>query len=128
MQAGWPWSWKFSAGIKTKYFNCSNACKQVGCGAGNTIFPLFTTYPDIFVHACDFSPRAINLVKVSVCHLSPYISNLRWKHWGIVLVFLCSVMELIWIGMFELNDHILKVNCPMIDNGNMMLAVISWLS
>lgn len=37
---------------------------QVGCGAGNTIFPLLATYPDLFVHACDFSPRAVNLVKV----------------------------------------------------------------
>ncbi|KAL8522253.1 hypothetical protein ACS0TY_012405 [Phlomoides rotata] len=36
---------------------------EVGCGAGNTIFPLLATYPDIFVHACDFSPRAVNLVK-----------------------------------------------------------------
>ncbi|KAH7855960.1 hypothetical protein Vadar_031018 [Vaccinium darrowii] len=36
---------------------------EVGCGAGNTIFPLIATYPTIFVHACDFSPRAVNLVK-----------------------------------------------------------------
>ncbi|XP_020094684.1 uncharacterized protein LOC109714456 isoform X1 [Ananas comosus] len=36
---------------------------EVGCGAGNTIFPLMSTYPDVFVHACDFSPRAIDLVK-----------------------------------------------------------------
>ncbi|XP_042039419.1 uncharacterized protein LOC121785120 [Salvia splendens] len=36
---------------------------EVGCGAGNTIFPLLATYPDLFVHACDFSPRAVNLVK-----------------------------------------------------------------
>ncbi|XVE53875.1 hypothetical protein DITRI_Ditri03aG0036800 [Diplodiscus trichospermus] len=36
---------------------------EVGCGAGNTIFPLIATYPDVFVHACDFSPRAVNLVK-----------------------------------------------------------------
>lgn len=37
---------------------------QVGCGAGNTIFPLLATYPNLVVHACDFSPRAVNLVKV----------------------------------------------------------------
>ncbi|XP_047325112.1 uncharacterized protein LOC124928904 [Impatiens glandulifera] len=36
---------------------------EVGCGAGNTIFPLIATYPDIFIHACDFSTRAVNLVK-----------------------------------------------------------------
>src|SRR5438876_762305 len=39
---------------------------QVGCGAGNTIFPLLSTYPDIIGHACDFSPRAVDLVKVVV--------------------------------------------------------------
>ncbi|KAL6534021.1 hypothetical protein OROHE_013854 [Orobanche hederae] len=37
---------------------------EVGCGVGNTIFPLLATYPDIFIHACDFSPRAVNLVKM----------------------------------------------------------------
>lgn len=36
---------------------------EVGCGAGNTVFPLLATYPDVFVHACDFSHRAISLVK-----------------------------------------------------------------
>ncbi|KAL6216816.1 hypothetical protein ACLB2K_010034 [Fragaria x ananassa] len=36
---------------------------EVGCGAGNTIFPLVATYTDVFVHACDFSPNAVNLVK-----------------------------------------------------------------
>lgn len=36
---------------------------EVGCGAGNTIFPLLATYPGVFVHACDFSQRAISLVK-----------------------------------------------------------------
>ncbi|XP_057524424.1 uncharacterized protein LOC130804110 isoform X2 [Amaranthus tricolor] len=36
---------------------------EVGCGAGNTIFPLRATYQDVFVHACDFSQRAISLVK-----------------------------------------------------------------
>ncbi|GAV64065.1 Methyltransf_12 domain-containing protein/Methyltransf_16 domain-containing protein [Cephalotus follicularis] len=36
---------------------------EVGCGVGNTVYPLIATYPDAFVHACDFSPRAVNLVK-----------------------------------------------------------------
>ncbi|KAJ7540251.1 hypothetical protein O6H91_10G006600 [Diphasiastrum complanatum] len=36
---------------------------EVGCGAGNTIFPLFADFPHLFIHACDFSPRAVNLVK-----------------------------------------------------------------
>ncbi|XP_015689709.1 uncharacterized protein LOC102722747 isoform X1 [Oryza brachyantha] len=50
-----------------KYFEGQGGGKmvilEVGCGAGNTIFPLISTYPDIFAHACDFSPRAVDLVK-----------------------------------------------------------------
>ncbi|PKI39882.1 uncharacterized methyltransferase C3H7.11-like [Punica granatum] len=36
---------------------------EVGCGTGNTIFPLMASYPKLYVHACDFSPLAISLVK-----------------------------------------------------------------
>lgn len=43
---------------------------EVGCGAGNTIFPLLTTYPNLFVHACDLSTHAISLVKV-IAQINP---------------------------------------------------------
>ncbi|KAK1571614.1 hypothetical protein Q3G72_020108 [Acer saccharum] len=36
---------------------------QVGCGAGNTIFHLVATYHKLYVHACDISPHAIEIVK-----------------------------------------------------------------
>ncbi|CAN4086974.1 unnamed protein product [Withania somnifera] len=36
---------------------------EVGCGAGNTIFPLIATFPKLYIYACDFSPNAITLVK-----------------------------------------------------------------
>ncbi|XP_021655795.2 uncharacterized protein LOC110646608 isoform X2 [Hevea brasiliensis] len=53
---------------------------EVGCGAGNTIFPLVATYPDTFVHACDFSPRAVNLVKTHKdykdTHFSAFVCDL----------------------------------------------------
>ncbi|CAH2060577.1 unnamed protein product [Thlaspi arvense] len=47
------------------YFSASEkkVILEVGCGAGNTIFPLIAIYPHIFVYACDFSPRAVDLVK-----------------------------------------------------------------
>ncbi|CAL5374015.1 unnamed protein product [Camellia sinensis] len=53
-----------------QYFYCDNTVSpygkvilEVGCGAGNTIFPLIATCPKLFVHACDFSSHAIALVK-----------------------------------------------------------------
>ncbi|KAL3824473.1 hypothetical protein ACJIZ3_020502 [Penstemon smallii] len=36
---------------------------EVGCGAGNSIFPLIAAYPKLFVHACDFSTEALTIVK-----------------------------------------------------------------
>ncbi|KAK3013473.1 hypothetical protein RJ639_009781 [Escallonia herrerae] len=79
---------------------------EVGCGAGNTIFPLVAAHPKLFIHACDFSPHAISLVKshtnfneerinVFVCditeddlcdHVTPYSVDTITLH--------CSTMEL----------------------------------
>ncbi|XP_057831124.2 uncharacterized protein LOC131041905 isoform X2 [Cryptomeria japonica] len=50
-----------SAAMEATFRN--NAVLEVGCGAGNTVFPLLSSFPDLFVYACDFSPRAIDLVK-----------------------------------------------------------------
>ncbi|XP_074564181.1 tRNA N(3)-methylcytidine methyltransferase trm141-like isoform X2 [Curcuma longa] len=36
---------------------------EVGCGVGNTLLPLLASFPNVFVHACDFSPHAVALVK-----------------------------------------------------------------
>ncbi|XP_054819910.1 tRNA N(3)-methylcytidine methyltransferase trm141-like isoform X2 [Prosopis cineraria] len=53
---------------------------EVGCGAGNTIFPVIALYPDAFVYACDFSPRAIELVKThkdfEESRVSAFVSDL----------------------------------------------------
>ncbi|XLU33927.1 hypothetical protein S245_069993, partial [Arachis hypogaea] len=48
-----------------RYWDVFYKCHKdkVGCGAENTIFPVIASYPDAFVYACDFSPRAIELVK-----------------------------------------------------------------
>ena len=38
---------------------------EVGCGVGNFMFPLLSETDNIVFYACDFSPRAIQFVKVS---------------------------------------------------------------
>lgn len=37
---------------------------EAGCGVGNCIFPLLQDDLNLFVYACDFSPRAVEFVKV----------------------------------------------------------------
>ncbi|XP_022099936.1 methyltransferase-like protein 6 [Acanthaster planci] len=36
---------------------------EVGCGVGNAIYPLLEENRQLFVYACDFSPRAVQFVK-----------------------------------------------------------------
>ena len=37
---------------------------EVGCGVGNFMFPLLAEVKNTFFYACDFSPRAVQFVKV----------------------------------------------------------------
>jgi len=74
--------------------------EQVGCGAGNTIFPVIASYPDAFVYACDFSARAIELVKVgnllyiNLNSLSNLSSCCMCLHSGLTLVFFDSISKI----------------------------------
>lgn len=36
---------------------------EAGCGVGNLFYPLLEEIPNLFVHACDFSPRAVQFLK-----------------------------------------------------------------
>ena len=52
---------------------------EAGCGVGNCLFPLLEEDPDIFAYACDFSPRAVEYVKVgapSMCYVSIFLDLL----------------------------------------------------
>ena len=44
---------------------------EVGCGAGNTAFPLLEVDPHAIVYCCDFSPRAVELVRKRCDALPP---------------------------------------------------------
>lgn len=48
-----------------KLQNCDKIILEVGCGVGNFIFPLIQEFPSDFwfAYACDFSPRAVQMVK-----------------------------------------------------------------
>lgn len=49
---------------------------QVGCGAGNSVFPLLDINPQSYVYACDFSPRAVELVKA---HPAYTVKGAFWR-------------------------------------------------
>ena len=45
-------------------FVTSKVLLEAGCGVGNLFYPLLEEIPNLFIHACDFSKRAIDFVKV----------------------------------------------------------------
>ena len=41
----------------------SKIALEIGCGAGNTVFPFIEKAKDVFVYACDYSAEAVEVVK-----------------------------------------------------------------
>lgn len=60
---------------------------EAGCGVGNCIFPLLQEDRNIFVYACDFSPRAVDFVKVTINFKSVSVITLY------LLICLFSILE-----------------------------------
>lgn len=71
---------------------------EAGCGVGNCLFPLLEEDLTIFAYACDFSPRAVEYVKVGV--LSMYYS--------VMFVFL-DLFHLCCIPICPIPDHSVKL-------------------
>ncbi len=55
---------------------------EAGCGVGNCIFPLLEEDLSIFIYACDFSPRAVEFVKVKVTKLCFFFSHFKTHIWS----------------------------------------------
>ena len=61
-------AWARSAGASKRWI-------EIGCGVGNTVFPLLHTNQDkdLFLYACDFSKVAVDIVRVRVVDMHTYI-------------------------------------------------------
>ncbi|KAJ3261312.1 hypothetical protein HK103_005920 [Boothiomyces macroporosus] len=51
----------FEESAKVLFYN--QTIVELGCGAGNTVFPFLQERPDAFVYAFDYSSEAVNVVK-----------------------------------------------------------------
>ncbi len=51
---------------------------QVGCGVGNTVFPILqvNTDPNLFIHCCDFAESAVKIVRVCTYDVIPSLISL----------------------------------------------------
>ena len=47
---------------------------EIGCGVGNFLFPLIEEQINLFVHACDISPRAIQMVKDNPLYKESFVN------------------------------------------------------
>ncbi|KAJ0765691.1 putative tRNA(Thr) (cytosine(32)-N(3))-methyltransferase [Helianthus annuus] len=79
------------------YFCHPKVLLEAGCGAGNTIFPLAKKYPQLYIHACDFSHHAVTLVKSH--------PNFRKDQ---INVFVCNIAE------ENLCDHIMPASVDIV--------------
>jgi methyltransferase-like protein 6 len=52
--------------------------REAGCGVGNAVFPLLVDCPGARIQACDFSPRAIELMRSSDKYDRSRIESVVW--------------------------------------------------
>jgi tRNAThr (cytosine32-N3)-methyltransferase len=61
-----------------------NTILEVGAGAGNTAFPLAreNSNPDLMIHACDFSAKAVRLIQNSDQFVPKHMAATQWDMAG----------------------------------------------
>ncbi|KAI4495473.1 hypothetical protein M0802_008687 [Mischocyttarus mexicanus] len=65
----------------------SNKILEIGCGVGNTVFPilLYNTDPNLFVYCCDFSEKAINILQENLAYdrkrCKAFVLDVTQKEW-----------------------------------------------
>uniref|UniRef100_T1JAC0 tRNA N(3)-methylcytidine methyltransferase n=1 Tax=Strigamia maritima TaxID=126957 RepID=T1JAC0_STRMM len=60
---------------------------EIGCGVGNTVFPILEINKNnVFVYCCDFSDKAVNLVKENAdfdpSRCSPFVCDVTSESWN----------------------------------------------
>ena len=51
--------------METLYKDTTKIFCELGCGVGNTIFPLSQKYKNLIIYGFDFAPKAIELIKIN---------------------------------------------------------------
>lgn len=92
---------------------------EVGCGVGNFVFPLIEEEIGMFIYACDFSPRAVDLVKndarydeTRIKAFTCDVTQDRWWSWTYLnyLSFLLHQNSFFFGWVFRLSSTIPEVN------------------
>lgn len=92
---------------------------EVGCGVGNFVFPLIEEEIGMFIYACDFSPRAVDLVKndarydeTRIKAFTCDVTQDRWWSWKYLnyLSFLLNQNSFFFGWVFRLSSTIPEVN------------------